>query len=173
MIIYIYIYKSKEQPAAASEDMVADSEKEGADEVVGETNKEELGGDDSTQRPQPAQQEPAISTDRATTALRTQEKAKELKNKTACEATRRDFIPFIVSTDGCMGEAARVFLRRLGRCLAEKWQRAYSQVIGFIKARMSVAILRASSQCLRGPRTRVQGTVCMIEDGAALGMVKL
>ena len=36
---------------------------------------------------------------------------------------------------------------------------------------MSVAILRASSQCLRGPRGRVQGAVCMMEDGAALGVV--
>ena len=96
-----------------------------------------------------------------------------MKHKTACEATRRDFVPFIVSTDGCLGEAAQAFLRRLGRRLAEKWQRAYSQVFGFIKARMSVAILRASSQCLRGPRTRVQGAVCMMEDGAALGVVKL
>ena len=92
---------------------------------------------------------------------------------TACEATRRDFVPFIVSTDGCLGEAAEAFLKRLGRRLAEKWQRAYSQVFGFIKARMSVAILRASSQCLRGPRGRVQGAVCVMEDGAALGVAKL
>ena len=111
--------------------------------------------------------------DYAATALRTQEKAKELKHKTACETTRRDFIPFIVSTDGCIGEAAQAFLRRLGRCLAEKWQRAYSQVMGFIKARMSVAILRASSQCLRGPRTTVRGSVCVMEDGAALGVVQM
>jgi len=78
-----------------------------------------------------------------------------LKHKTACEASRRDFVPFIVSTDGCLGEAAQVFLRRLSFRLAGKWQRPYSQVFGFVKARMSVSILRASSQCLRGPRVRV------------------
>ena len=111
--------------------------------------------------------------DRATAILRTQEKVKELKHKTACESTRRDFVPFIVSTDGCIGEAAQAFLKRLGQRLAEKWQRSYSQVMGFVKARMSVAILRASSQCLRGPRTRVQGAVCVMEDGAALGVAKL
>ena len=111
--------------------------------------------------------------DRAAAVLRTQEKGKELKHKTACEATRRDFVPFIVSTDGCLGEAAEAFLKRLGRRLAEKWQRAYSQVFGFIKARMSIAILRASSQCLRGPRGRVQGAVCVMEDGAALGVARL
>ena len=111
--------------------------------------------------------------DRAAAVLRTQEKGKELKHKTACEATRRDFVPFIVSTDGCLGEAAQAFLRRLGRRLAEKWERAYSQVFGFIKARISLAILRASSQCLRGPRSRVQGVVCVMEDGAALAVARL
>ena len=85
----------------------------------------------------------------------------------------RDFIPFIVSTDGCLGEAAEVFLKRLSRKLASKWSRAYSQVVGFLKSRISVAILRASSHCLRGARTRVQGTVCLMEDGAALGVAML
>ena len=117
--------------------------------------------------------QPAKVWDRAAAILRTQEKAKEFKHKTACELTRRDFVPFIVSTDGCLVEAAQAFLRRLGRRLAEKWQRAYSQVFGFIKARMSVAILRASSQCLRGPRGRVQGAVCVMEDGAALAVARL
>ena len=57
--------------------------------------------------------------------------------------------------------------------LAEKWQRSYSQVYGFVRARMSIAILRASSQCLHGPRVRVQGAVCIMEDGAALGVAHL
>ena len=100
--------------------------------------------------------------------IRTYEKAKESKHKKTCETTRRDFIPFIVSIDGCLGNAAEIFLKRISRKLAEKWQRAYSQVVGFIKARISIAILRASSHCLRGPRTHVQGTVCVMEDGAAL-----
>ena len=84
--------------------------------------------------------------DRAAAALRTQEKAKELKHKTACEATRRDFVPFIVSTDGCLGEAAQAFLRRLGRRLAEKWERAYSQVFGFIMQGAHVSCYSARQQ---------------------------
>ena len=87
--------------------------------------------------------------------------------------SRRDFVPFIVSTECCVGEQAEAFLKRLGRRLAEKWQRSYSQVMGFIRSRMAVAILRASSQCMRGPRTKIQGTVCTMEDGAALGVVRL
>ena len=64
-----------------------------------------------------------------------------------------------------------MFLRRLGRLLAEKWQRAYSQVAGFLNARMSIVILRASSYCLREPRCKIDGNVCKMEDGAALGVV--
>ena len=109
-----------------------------------------------------------LKLDAAMATIRTYEKAKESKHKKACETTRRDFIPFIVSIDGCLGNAAEIFLKRISRKLAEKWQRAYSQVVGFIKARISIAILRASSHCLRGPRTHVQGTVCVMEDGAAL-----
>ena len=78
-----------------------------------------------------------------------------------------------MSTGGCVAEQAEAFLKRLGRRLAEKWQRSYSQVMGFIRSRMAVAILRASSQCMRGPRTKIQGTVCTMEDGAALGVVGL
>ena len=116
---------------------------------------------------------PDKTIDRVTAILRTQEKVKESKHKTACEASRRDFIPFIVSTDGCLGEAAQALLRRLSMRLAEKWQRPYSQVFGFVKARMSIAILRASSQCLRDPRVRIQGAICIMEDGAALGVAQL
>ena len=153
------------------EDAAVDSEREGAGVDGGSEGTGEPGGEGDSGGA--ALQQPAKVVDRAAAALRTQEKGKELKHKSACEATRRDFAPFIVSTDGCLGEGAQAFLRRLGRRLAAKWQRAYSQVFGFIKARMSVAILRASSQFLRGPRTRVQGAVCMMEDGAALGVAKL
>ena len=38
-----------------------------------------------------------------------QERMKELKHKTACELTRRDFLPFIVSKNGCLGEQAQAF----------------------------------------------------------------
>ena len=114
------------------------------------------------------QGEKGMGRDADLATLRRQEKWKESKHKKACEATRRDFIPFNVSTDGCMGDAAQVFIKRISRKLSEKWQRAYSQVVGFLKARISIAILRASSHCLRGPRTRMQGTVCVMEDGAAL-----
>ena len=150
---------------------VETAEQRGGEDIVEVEGVEQGGGADIDADGN--EQQTARVSDRAVAALRTQERVKELKHKTACEATRRDFIPFIVSTDGCIGEQAQAFLRRLSMRLANKWQRPYSQVYGFVRARMSISILRASSQCLRGPRVRVQGAVCIMEDGAALGVAQL
>ncbi len=47
---------------------------------------------------------------------------KEFKHTTACEAIRRDFMPFIVSTDSFLGKQAEAFLKRLARdSRAKKW----------------------------------------------------
>ena len=43
-------------------------------------------------------------------------------------------------------------LNRLGRNLASKWDTPYAQVIGFIRARISIAIARATNRCIRGTR---------------------
>ena len=48
------------------------------------------------------------------------ERMKDSKHKSACGDRRADFVPFVVTTDGCMGEQARKFLKKLGRRLAEK-----------------------------------------------------
>jgi hypothetical protein len=45
-------------------------------------------------------------------------------------------------------DQAKTFLKGLGRRLAGKRQRSYSQVMGFVRSRMTVAILQVSSQCL-------------------------
>ncbi len=63
-----------------------------------------------------------------------------------------------IAETSCPSRSVSELLKRLGRRLAEKWQRSYSQVMGFVCSRMAVAILRASSQCMRGPRTKIQGT---------------
>ena len=51
--------------------------------------------------------------------------------------------------EGIEAKAAR---KRLASKLAEKWHKEYSQVCGFLRARLSVALVRATSQCLRGTR---------------------
>jgi len=72
------------------------------------------------------------------------------------ENQRRHFTPFVVSTDGMFGFEARAFLKRLAKLLSEEWEKPDSIVRGFINARMSIALVRATNRCIRGSRTPEQ-----------------
>ena len=84
--------------------------------------------------------------------LEIQEKAKKHRYLKACLDQRRDFAPFVVSTDGLVAREAKATLQRLASLLSEKWHRPYSAVCGYVQARMSIAIVRATNRCLRGAR---------------------
>ena len=80
--------------------------------------------------------------------LGTAEKEKKAKYSTACEEKRAQFISLCFSVDGLAGSEAEVFLRRLGDGLAAKWEKSYSEVMGWLMARLLFSILRASTLCL-------------------------
>jgi hypothetical protein len=106
--------------------------------------------------------------------LAQQEREKKKKYLDACLEQRRHFTPFVVSTDGLVGREAGELLKRLSLRLAEKWERPYSVVRGFVNARMSIAIVRASHLCLRGsrvPLSRISRRP-LWEDRAGLGLFK-
>jgi hypothetical protein len=45
----------------------------------------------------------------------------------------------VVSTDGCLfGKRAKTLLKRLSSVLSEKWGKSYSEVCGYVNARMSI-----------------------------------
>ena len=107
-------------------------------------------------------------------ALERQEKEKKKKYCKPCENQRRHFTPFVVSTDGMFGFEARAFLKRLAKLLAEEWEKPYSIVRGFINARMSIALVRATNRCIRGSRTPASNMSNRFrwEGGAGLGLLK-
>jgi hypothetical protein len=84
--------------------------------------------------------------------LETHEKEKKKKYLEHCHAQRRHFTPFVVSTDGLLGKEAACVLKELSTRLAKKWEKPYSVVRGYVNARMSIAIVRATHLCLRGSR---------------------
>jgi hypothetical protein len=53
---------------------------------------------------------------------------------------------------GTTGSEAKTFAKHLAAKLAANWQRPYSQTCGYVTARLSIAILRATHLCLRGSR---------------------
>ena len=101
-------------------------------------------------------------------------KEKEKKNCKPCENHLRHFTPFAVSTDGMFGFEARAFLKRLAKLLAEKWEKPYPTVRGFINARMSIALVRATNRCIRGSRIPASNMSNRFrwEEGAGLGHLK-
>jgi len=72
------------------------------------------------------------------------------------------------------GFEAGAFLKRLAKLLAEEWEKPYPIVRGFINARMSIALVRATNRCIRGSRipvSKMSNRFCW-EVGAGLGHMK-
>ena len=63
------------------------------------------------------------------------------------------FTPLVFSTSGAMGREATTFYKRLADLLSEKQDKAYSLIMGWLRCRLSFAILRSAIMCLRGSRS--------------------
>jgi hypothetical protein len=107
--------------------------------------------------------------------LENHEKEKKAKYLEPCLKQRRHFTPFVVSTDGLLGEEAKSVLKKLSIALSVKWNKSYSEVRGYVNARMSIAIVRATHRCLRGsrvPTSRMSTFRPQWEDNAGLGLFR-
>jgi hypothetical protein len=80
------------------------------------------------------------------------EKEKKTKYGDLCIAKRRTFTPLVFSVDGLIGKEATAASKRLATSLASKWKRSYSEICGFVRSRLSIALVRSSSRCLRADR---------------------
>eukprot|EP00919_Chromeraceae_sp_WS-2016_P022958 GHVR01054645.1.p1 GENE.GHVR01054645.1~~GHVR01054645.1.p1 ORF type:complete len:196 (-),score=33.73 GHVR01054645.1:375-962(-) len=86
--------------------------------------------------------------------LTTKAQEKKKKYAPACEARRASFTPLIFSIDGAAHKETTQFLQHTARVLAAKWSCEYPAVMTWIRVRLSLAILRATSWCLRGSRKK-------------------
>ena len=95
--------------------------------------------------------------------------AKEKKRiyQKAVEDRRGQFTPFVVSVDGLMHREAKHLMKRIAASLAKKWEKSYSDTVSFVRMRLSFAILRSASLCLRGSRVKWRCGLGF-EDGAGL-----
>ena len=84
--------------------------------------------------------------------LRRQETEKKNRYSAACAARRKHFTPLVFSADGMQGVEAKAASQRLASLLATKWSRSYSEVCGYVRSRLSVALVRSASRCLRTDR---------------------
>ena len=95
------------------------------------------------------------------------EHTKKHKYSQAAETINASFTPFVVTADGALGLEAKTFIRHLAEKIAAIWHKSYSEVLGYVCARMLFAVLRATNLCIRGSRVKWRRRM-EIEDGAGL-----
>jgi hypothetical protein len=109
-----------------------------------------------------------------TNVLLRHEKEKKDKYGALCIERRRTFTPLVFSVDGLLGKEAKAASKRLATSLASKWKRSYSEICGFIRSRLSIALLRSSSRCLRADRNPTNRFRPPIWDsGTGLGLYRM
>ena len=95
--------------------------------------------------------------------------AKEKKRiyQKAVDDCRGQFTLFVVSVDGLLHREPNHFMKHIAASLAMKWEKSYSETVSFVRMRLSFAILRSASLCLRGSRVKWRCGLGF-DDGAAL-----
>ena len=63
------------------------------------------------------------------------------------------FTPLILATTGGMGREAQTFYKRLADLLSHKRDVPYSSLMGWLRCKLSFAILRSAVMCIRGSRS--------------------
>ena len=111
----------------------------------------------------------------STSSAKVLERAAKLKKDKyldACLQRRRSFVPLVYSVDGMACKEAKAFEKCVASLLAPKWDRRYSEMVRFVRSRMSLAVIRSNTMMLR--RARV-GRVFRptIQDGAAIEIMRV
>ena len=70
-----------------------------------------------------------------------------------------------------LGSEAEFFVRRLGDFLVAKWERPYSVVMGWVRAHLSFAFLRAALLCKLVRDSRTKWRSLGISDGVSLPLI--
>ena len=107
--------------------------------------------------------------------LLSQEKGKKKHYQELCFQERRHFTPYVVCTSGLLGKEAQETNKRLARLLALKWDTAYSATVGYVNARIGIAIQRAAHLCIRGlrvPFRHASSKIPLWDDGAGLRLLR-
>ena len=81
-----------------------------------------------------------------TTLLENQRNEKKKQYNNTVEDRRGTFTPFIATCDAILDVEAEHYIKRLSSYLSEKWDKCYSVVIGWVRARIQVCIYSQISE---------------------------
>jgi hypothetical protein len=96
------------------------------------------------------------------------EHLKKQKHLVPCLERRRDFTPLVYSVDGMAGRETKMAERCLASQLAWKLKKEYSEMVGYVRTRICMSILRANTLLIRGSRERRSRGRPFLDDGAAM-----
>ena len=91
-------------------------------------------------------------------------KAKKAKYLQPCLDRRRSFTPLVYSVDGMACKEAKVFEKRIACLLAEKWDRPYSEMVGYVRGQIGMAVIRSNNVLLRGARVHKRTVPWLLDD---------
>ena len=94
--------------------------------------------------------------------------AKAEKKQKYCAASsdhNATFMPLCFLVNGLAGDEANSFLQHLARSLSVKWDHNFSEILGWLHARLAFALVRTTNVCIWGSRT--QWWSLGMEDGTA------
>ena len=79
----------------------------------------------------------------------------------------------VYSADGMPGDEAKAAEKRMAALLAQSMQREYSEMCGFVRARMALALARSNTHLLRGARNHDNRLpkIPIMEDGAVMELM--
>ena len=101
------------------------------------------------------------------------EREKKAKYLEACKHNRQHFTPLVFSIDGFLGSECNAAVKCVSLLIAKKWNRTYSQVCGFVRSRLCIALVRSSSCCLRWDCNRNLKQIGIPWDsGSGLGLYR-
>ena len=108
-------------------------------------------------------------------ALAKAEKEKKDLYLQACVERRRAFTPMVYSAYGIPGAEAFAAQKRLVALLSYKLKREYSEMCGFVRARMSLVIVRSNSLLLCSSREKGARILQQpkLTDGAVMVLLAL
>ena len=88
------------------------------------------------------------------TIFREHEQAKKREYmERVLEVEHASFTPLIIGTNGGMGDECQRFVSALSSKLAEKQNEKYSDIISWLRIRLSIEVIRSTLLCVRGSRT--------------------
>eukprot|EP00957_Ditylum_brightwellii_P032590 2469921-Ditylum_brightwellii.AAC.2 len=80
----------------------------------------------------------------------------------------------VYSEDGMLADKAEAAEKRMASLLAVAMQREYSEMCGFVRARMALALAQSNTLLLRGERDHEGGLRkhLVMEDGAGMELIQ-